>query len=251
MDYRIGQLAQLAGVSERTLRWYERQGLLRPSRLRNGYRVYTSAELDRLQHILFYRELGLSLEQIRAIVQAPDYDARATLRLHLTALKDRRAHLDSIIDAVEKTVHALEGDLPMSDEQKFEAFKRKALRENEKRYGAEIREKYGVEAAEASNARFAELTQEQHAQMEALTQRLNAALKEACEQGDPTSTLAVEACEMHREWLCYFWPHYSAQQHRGVTQMYVDDPRFTAYYDEIAPGCALFLRDAVWAWTED
>ena len=89
------------------------------------------------------------------------------------------------------------------------------------------------------------MTREQYARMEALTQELNDTLKAAFAQGDPASELAQKACELHKRWLCFFWDSYSREAHLGVTQMYVDDPRFTEYYDKIAPGCAEFLRDAV------
>jgi DNA-binding transcriptional MerR regulator len=250
MQYRIGQLAALAGVSLRTLRWYERLGLLQPARLSNGYRVYGQADVERLQHILFYREFGLSLKQIHKLMRAPDYDAYATLSSHLTRLTEKRARLDDVIEALRKTMTALKGGIDMSDQARFEAFKREALAKNEQRYGQEIRARYGDKTVEASNAKFAGLSQEQHAQLQALTERLHTALREAFERGNPASERAREACELHREWLCYYWPDYCAEKHGGVVQMYVDDARFTAHYDAIAPDCAAFLRDAVWAWTE-
>jgi len=109
----------------------------------------------------------------------------------------------------------------------------KLIEDNEAKYGEEIREKYGREAVERSNAKLRGMTPEQYA------------LKEAFTQGDPASALAQEACDLHRQWLCFFWDSYSKQAHMGVTQMYVEDPRFGEYYDKVAPGCAVFMRDAV------
>jgi hypothetical protein len=136
----------------------------------------------------------------------------------------------------------------MSDKEKFEAFKKEALRENEERYGTEIRERYGDAEVEASNHRFAGMTQERFATSEELRERLEATLKQALDQDDPASELARKAAELHKEWLCFFWPDYSPEKHKGVTQMYVSDPRFKEHYDKIAPGAAEFLRDAVWSW---
>ena len=96
-----------------------------------------------------------------------------------------------------------------------------------------------------SNAKVKGMSKEQFAEMERLTAELNETLKAAFEQGDPAGALAQRACALHREWLCFFWDQYSKEAHMGVAQMYVDDPRFTAYYDRIAVGCAQFLRDAV------
>ena len=138
----------------------------------------------------------------------------------------------------------------MSDQEKFEGFKQKLMEDNEKKYGDEIRARYGKEAVERSNTKFREMTEEQFAEIERLTREVNDTLKAAFSQGDPSSELAMRACELHRRWLCCFWNSYSKEAHLGVTQMYVDDPRFTEYYDKIAPGCAVFLRDAVLKYCE-
>lgn len=250
MHYTIKQLADLAGVSTRTLRWYDKQGLLQPSRQDNGYRSYDSSDVDRLQHILFYREMGLSLEDIQTVLRSQGFDANAALRDHLTALTEQRFKLDRLIDAVEKTIVAKERGIPMSDAEKFEAFKQQALQENEEEYGEEIRERYGEETVKASNAKFAGLSEEQYKQSERVRELFEQTLKQAFEQSDCTGDLAVEAAKLHKQWLSFFWPSYSPEAHKGVTQMYVDDERFTQHYDRIAAGITVFLRDAVWAWLD-
>jgi hypothetical protein len=133
----------------------------------------------------------------------------------------------------------------MTDEEKFDGFKQKLIDDNEKQYGEEIRAKYGDDTVGRSNAKLKGATKEQYAEMERLTAELNDTLKAAFEQGDPASELAQKACELHKRWLCFYWDSYSKEAHLGVSQIYVDDPRFAAHYDKIAPGCAVFLRDAV------
>jgi hypothetical protein len=133
----------------------------------------------------------------------------------------------------------------MNDEEKFACFKRDALKQNEEHFGREIREKYGRETVGASNEKYLSMTREQYAELERLTGEFNETLKEAFDDGDPSGGLALRACGLHKKWLCFFWDSYSKEAHLGVTQMYVDDPRFTAYYDKIVPGAAAFLRDAV------
>jgi N12 class adenine-specific DNA methylase len=135
----------------------------------------------------------------------------------------------------------------------FETYKQKRIDKNERLYGAEIRTKYGENVIDRSNARFKGMSKERHAEMERLTQELNDTLKAAFEQGDPASALAQKACELHKQWLCFFWDEgvYSRETHMGIAQMYVDDARFTAFYDKIAPGCAVFLRDAVRVYTAE
>lgn len=246
MEYSINKLSKLAGVSARTLRYYDELGLLTPARISsNGYRIYGPEEVDSLQQILFYRELGMPLEDIRQLVLSGDFDPKTALENHLAALNRKREQLDLLIANVQKTIAAMKGEAIMSDNEKFEGFKQNLLDENEKKYGAEVREKYGESVVEASNGKFMAMTQEQYAEVEKLSAELNETLKAAFLQGDPSSDLAQRACALHKRWLCYFWDNYSKEAHIGVTQMYVDDPRFREYYDKIAVGCAEFLRDAV------
>lgn len=252
IEYTINKLAHLAGVSTRTLRYYDQCGLLSPARISsNGYRIYGQAEVDRLQQILFFRELGLPLEEIKKILAAPDFDGQAALKNHLAALQVRRRQIDTLIANVEKTMKSLKGEMKMTDKEKFAGFKEKLIAENEEKYGAEIREKYGKETVERSNAKLRGMTREQYAEAERLAEAYQDALKEAFKQGDPASELAQKACDLHRQWLCCYYDQYSKEYHQGLAQMYVDDPRFTAYYDKIAPGCAVFLRDAVRVYCSD
>lgn len=246
MEYTINRLAKTAGVSTRTLRYYEELGLLSPARVSsNGYRIYGQKEIDLLQQILFYRELDVPLEDIRRIMISKDFDVDTALASHLIALRAKRIQLDSLIATLEKTIKAAKGELFMSDTEKFEGFKQKLLEDNERQYGAEIREKYGEDTVNESYAKVKGMTKEQYAEVEQLSLQVNETLKAAFEQGDPEGELAQKACALHKKWLCYFWPSYSKEAHMGVAQMYMDDPRFTAYYDKIATGCAEFLRDAV------
>ncbi len=246
MEYSINKLAKLAGVSTRTLRYYDEIGLLSPERISsNDYRVYGQKEIDLLQQILFYRELGLSLDEIKNIVWSKDYDGIAALQGHLSALRAKKEQIGLLITNVEKTIAASQGEITMSDKEKFEGFKQKMLDENEKQYGTEIREKFGDAIVDASNAKMMGLTAEQYEKVQNLSCQINDFLKTAFLQGDPSSELAQKVCALHKEWLGYFWDHYSKEAHLGLAQGYVDDPRFRKYYDTVATGCAEFLRDAI------
>ena len=245
MEYTVNKLAKMAGVSPRTLRYYDQFGLLSPARAtENGYRIYGQNEVNRLQHIFFYRELGMSLEDIKKTLDG-DFDGSLALQTHLEALRSKRRQLDILIANVEKSILAAKGGTIMKDHEKFEGFVEKMIKDNESKYGMEIREKYGGGAIDASNAKLRGMNPEQFARAEMLSEELNDALAAASAQGNPKSKLARKACELHKQWLCVYWPEYSKEAHMGVTQMYVDDSRFTAHYDKIAPGCAAFLRDAV------
>jgi len=139
----------------------------------------------------------------------------------------------------------MKGEIPMTDNEKFEGFKQSLIDENEKQYGSEIREKYGDKAIEESNAALKGLTKEQYEKSEQLRLTLEETLKAAFVTGDPAGELAQKACDIHRQWLCVFYPGYNKEYHMGLGEMYVSDDRFRANYDKLAPGCTEFLRDAI------
>ena len=139
----------------------------------------------------------------------------------------------------------MEGKAAMSDIEAFERFKHKMVDDNERRYGAELRNKYGSQAVDESNAHLMGLTKERYCESERLRIEFEDVLKAAFIIGDPACELAQKACGLHRQWLSVFYPKYSKEYHKGLGGMYVADERFRANYDKLAPGCAEFLRDAI------
>lgn len=250
MQYTVKQLASLAGVSARTLRYYDQIGLLRPAgTTESGYRLYGADEVDKLQQILFYREMGMGLEQIREIVNAPDFDVKRALLAHRASLLQQRARLDALLETVERSLAGIEGRTVMTDREKFEAFKKRMIDENEVKYGEEARAKYGDEAVDASNAKLMGMSEAQWQRFTALQQELMVTLLKAMDEGNPKGKLGRRTAELHREWLSFTWNHYSPEAHAGLADMYVADERFTAYYDQHRPGAAAFLRDCIKAYT--
>ncbi|MEH7076498.1 MerR family transcriptional regulator [Neobacillus drentensis] len=250
MEYTVQKLGSLAGVSTRTLRYYDEIGILKPARINSsGYRIYGQAEVDRLQQILFYRELGISLDSIKEIVTAPTFNGAAALREHRKKLLEKREQLELLIANVDKTIAVTEGRMKMSNKEKFEGFKKKMIDENEKKYGKEVREKYGDETVNKSNAKLQNMSQEQYDEVTKLAEQVKVTLAEAYKTKDPAGDLAQKAADLHKQWLCYYWNEYSKEAHAGLAQMYVDDERFTAYYDKKQPGTAEFLRDAIHIYT--
>ena len=246
MEYTVNKLSKMSGISARTLRYYDEIGLLKPAAVAfSGYRLYGQAEVDALQQILFYRELGFALDDIKDILQDPGFDRLAAFKNHLTELANKRERLDVLISNVTKSMAAMRGEMEMMDKEKFEGFKQSLVSENEKKYGAEIREKYGDESVDASNANLMGLTQQQFDAAERLRIAHEGKLRAAFENGDVGGDLAREACDLHKQWLCIFYPAYSPEYHKGLGEMYVADERFKAVYDAIAPGCAEFFRDAI------
>ncbi|MGC4377525.1 MerR family transcriptional regulator [Fictibacillus sp. Mic-4] len=250
MEYTVQKLGKLAGVSTRTLRYYDEIGILKPARINSsGYRIYGQKEVDLLQQILFYRELGVSLDQIKKIVTSPSFDLTHALKEHRDKLLAKREQLDKLIANVDKTLATREGRMTMTDQEKFEGFKQKLIDENEKMYGEEIRSKYGNEVVDQSNQKLKNMTKEQYAEIEKLSEDILATLKKAFATGDPAGELAQKAADLHRRWLLFYWDGYTKEAHASVAQMYVDDERFTAYYDKVGTGAAEFLRDAIHIYT--
>jgi DNA-binding transcriptional MerR regulator len=250
MEYTVQMLAKLSGVSSRTVRYYDEIGILKPARISSsGYRIYGQKEVNMLQQILFFRELGMDLESIKDIVTSPSFDRAGALKEHHARLLEKRSRLEVLISNVEKSIAEAEGRIRMKDREKFEGFKQKMIEENERKYGKEIREKYSSEVIEESNRKFRNMTKEQYDEFTALGIRIMDTLKKAFAAGDPAGELAQEAAELHRRWLCFTWPGYSKEAHAGLAQMYVDDERFKAYYDKEQPGLAEFLRDAIYVYT--
>jgi DNA-binding transcriptional MerR regulator len=249
MEYTVQKLARLAGISTRTLRYYDEIGILKPARINSsGYRFYGQAEVDRLQQILFYKELGVSLDVIKEIVTSPFYDGAKALREHREQLLAKRKQLDVLIANVEKTIASMEGRIIMTDKEKFEGFKKQLIDDNEATYGKEIRAKYGDDVVNRSNEKLKNMTKEEHEEVTRLADEVLATLAEAFANGDPASDIAQKTAELHKQWLTHFWSEYSKEAHAGLAQMYVDDERFKAYYEK-QPGMTEFLRDAIHIYT--
>lgn len=250
MEYTVKKLSKLAGISTRTLRYYDEIDLLKPASInQSGYRVYGPKEVERLQLIMFYRELGVSLDEIRNILKEPSFDSYKALIKHREELIKKREQLDLLIANVENTIAFEEGRIKMTDREKFEGFKRKMIDENEKKYGDEIRKKYGNDEVNKSNERFGNLSREEYEEAVKLEVNMKEILSQAFEGGDPSSELAQKAAELHKRWLMFFWDSYSKEAHAGLANMYVEDKRFSAYYDANKLGTAKFLRDAILIYT--
>lgn len=246
MKYSISRLSKLAGVSSRTLRYYEEIGLLLPrEKGDNGYRYYYSRQVDRLQQIMFYRSFDMELDDIKNILNSDDFNQVTALESHLVKLENQKAKINRLIDSVNKTIMSLKGETTMSDKEKFAAFKQNIVDENEEKYGAEARKKYGDKAVDDTNKKILDMSLDNWNSLEELNELLNKTLKIAVEKGDPASETAQKACALHKEWLGYYWNFYNKEAHLNLCLMYTQDERFKEYYEKIAPGCADFLYEAM------
>lgn len=246
MEYSIQQLAKISGVSSRTLRYYDEFALLKPKRVSsNGYRIYGKAEVDQLQQILFYKSLGFSLDEIKAALFEKNFSMVAALEQQRQLLQTKRQALDELLATVEKTLRYQKGEEDMTDTEKFAAFKKAKVLENEEKYGAEIRQKYGEKTIEASNKKYLQMTEADVEQMKKEEDDLFAALLIVQETGDYEGEAAKQAYQAHRNWLTHSWPTYSKEAHLGLVQMYLADERFKAYYDAHGEGMTEILAKVV------
>lgn len=235
MEYTIKKLAEMAGVSTRTLRYYDEIGLLKPCRINSsGYRIYGEKEVDILQQILLYRSMDIKLEEIQNIISNSNFDICQSLIEHRKSLISRRSQLDQLILTVEKTIEYKKGEISMSNKEKFEGFKKERLEENESKYGKEIRDKYGKETVEASNKKFMNMSEEDFNKMNKIEEEIFKGLLEVVNTGDLGSEVAKEVYENHKKWLNFTWSSYSKDAHVGLAEMYVADERFAKYYNDKA-----------------
>lgn len=246
MEYTVQKLSKIAGISTRTLRYYDEIELLKPLKINSsGYRIYGQNEVNKLQQILFYRELGISLENIKNIINSPTFDSLSALKEHHNKLLTKRKQIDLLIENVTKTIALREGKYIMTDLEKFEGFKEKIIDENEKNYGTEIREKYSEDVINQSNKRLKSMSKKDYDDWQNLSAEIISKLKKAFETGDVSNELSQEVARLHHKWLSYTWNTYSKQAHATLAEMYVADERFTSYYDKEQPGLAKFLRDSI------
>ena len=252
MEYSIRELARMAGVSPRTLRYYDEINLLKPLYVNDaGYRYYGERELVLLQQILFYRERDFGLKSIQKILYQDSFDVVKALEEHLLELESRNERMELLIHTVKQTIRSMKGECEMSDTEKFEAFKERIVRENEEKYGAEVRGRFGDGQMDASNRKMLGMTEEEYESFQKLGEEINARLKECVQAGaGPESGEAREIVLLHKQWLCQTWKQYSAQAHISLAASYTEDARFRQYYDKETPGCAGLLKQAVAFWAD-
>ena len=250
MEYSIRELAEISGVSSRTLRYYDSIGLLTPARVNDaGYRFYGEKEMLLLQQIFFYRERGFSLEEIQQILYQKDFDLEKALQEHLRELEKRQNEIADMIKNVKCTIASMKGEWEMSEKERFDGFKQRIVKENEAVYGKEVREKYGDAEMDAANRKMLQMTEGDYERFENLKGEVEKALQQAVLAGEePKVEAGHRVVLLHKEWLGMTWKQYTENAHKGVAQMYVLDERFRDYYDKEVEGCAAFLRDAILHW---
>ena len=241
MKLHIREFAKLAGVSVRTLHFYDEIGLLKPSSVdeQNGYRFYDEYALARMQEILFYRELDFPLKEIRMILSSPDYDKQNALKeqKHLLMLKKER---------LERLISALDGAMK-GEKVPMDVFDNHAFETKRAEYAKEAREKWGDTAAYKESAeKTARYSTDKWKQVnDAMDKRIGEFA--AC-KAEGFASDSAEAQKLAEKWQAFITENYytcTKEILASLGEMYVADERFRENIDRHGDGTARFMSDAI------
>ncbi|WP_234544388.1 MerR family transcriptional regulator [Streptomyces shenzhenensis] len=247
MSYSVGQVAGFAGVTVRTLHHYDEIGLLVPGeRSTAGHRRYGDRDLDRLQKILFYRELGFPLDEVAALLDGQatgKTDPRAHLRRQYELLTARIEKLQKMAAAVEHAMEARRMGINLTPEERFEVFGDK----DPEQYAEEAERRWGgTEAYAESQRRAARYTKADWQRMKAEVDDWSARYAALVNAAEPAAgERAMDMAEEHRRHISAWFYDCPHETHRCLAAMYVSDERFKAFYDSMAPGLAEHLKEAI------
>lgn len=243
MALTVGQVAETFGVTVRTLHHYDEVGLLHPSeRTPAGYRLYTADDLRRLSTIVVYRRLDFSLEEIGELLEAEGDAVVEHLRRQRDAVRSRLAQMTDLVESIDHALEVAMNDRPATTEELKEIFG-EGYREE---YQDEAERRWGqTDAWKQSQERTTHWTTEDWARVKAETEAFEDDLAAAVTAGEPSdSEPAAALAERHRASIERYYDC-SHEFQICLAQMYLSDPRFTAYYDGLAPGTAQWLHDAI------
>lgn len=241
MSYTIHKLALLAGISTRSLRYYDQIGLLKPSSLmKNGYRLYDHQALLRLQQILFFKELEFPLEEIKKILDNPDYDQTIALKDQRRLLELKQRRLQGLVKTINTTINSMTHKTNLDDQELYTNFNEEEINQ----YAEEAKKRWGhTEAYKQSQERTKHWTKEDYKKIQAAGNALTTKIAEAMSKGVRDNSVQALISEHHQGINAFY--DCSLEMYQNLGQMYVDDPRFTAYYEKFAQGLALFIREAI------
>jgi DNA-binding transcriptional MerR regulator len=245
--YTVKQLSDVAGVSVRTLHYYDEIGLLKPTEVgENGYRHYDADAVLRLQQILFYREIGLGLLQIKDVLDSADFDLVTALQSHRVVLQERIERLQSLVNTVDSTIMHLVGEVPMDNKKKlFEAFS--ISEEKQKQYEQEIMNdpRYDQDKVKESQRKWSSYSKEQKQKIGEEGGAIHLDLVAAIEHGASAESPEVQAIIVRwHQHLHYFYTP-TPEILRGLGHMYNEHPDFIANFQKLHPDLPAFLEQAI------
>ena len=246
MALKVKEVADLVKISIRTLHHYDQIGLLKPESVSPaGYRLYTDRNLERLQQILFFREIGFELQEIKEMLDSPGFDPRQALYTHRELLLKKKRRLEEIIRTVENTIKSMEGESTMDKKDMFSGFDMSEIEKHQNQYAEEVKQKYGnTDAYKESVGKTSKYTREDWAKITGDAGRIYQKIAAAMDKG-PAHPEAQQAVGEWRQHISDNFYNCTPEIFRGLGDLYVDDHRFTENIDKIKPGLAAFLREAM------
>lgn len=245
--YTVKQVAKLSGVSVRALHHYDEIGLLKPAHIgTNRYRYYGEEELLRLQQILIHRELDIPLGEIAAILDAPDFDRLATLRVQREKLEAEAKRYAELVRTIDRTIARIKGDGDMKDTDLYKGISP----EKQAEYEAWLIDRYGgdmAERIEASKKKYGQLSKAEQDKLGEELKDLEQSLAEGLRRGVPRESTTLDPLlERHRAWVSYMWDKpCPPEAYAGLADLYLSHPDFVARYESIEPGFAEYLAGAM------
>ncbi len=237
--YTVKQLSNLAGVTVRTLHYYDEIGLLKPSSVgKNGYRYYSEDSLFCLQQILFFREMDLDLQLIKKIIKKPDFDQVTALQKHRQALEEKIDRLQSLIKTIDTTILHLVGEVNMNKKKIFEGFSQ----EKQKQYEEEAVDQWG-DTAKQSIKLWNSYSEQKKEQIMQESGAIYADIIANMDQGPQSPKIQAMLARWHQHMRYFYEP--SLEVLRGLGEMYNDHPDFNATFTAMHPDLPAFLKEAI------
>ena len=194
----------------------------------------------RLQQILFYRELDFSLNEIKDILDDPEYDEVQALVNHRQSIEQRIERLSNLLVTLDKTIsHYKEDTMVLTDEELYEGFSKEQI----ERYNKEVDEMYGPGTVKATRERIGKLSKEQWQEVKEEGGAINIEMAELMDL-PPESPEVQKLVKRHHAWIENFWTS-TAETYKGLGRGYVENPEFRDFYDKYKPGLAVFLCKAM------
>lgn len=246
MCYKVKEVADMVGVSVRTLHHYDQIGLLKSEYTSEaGYRLYTDKDLERLQQILFFRELDFSLKEIKDILDNPKFDRNHALKAHRELLMEKKKRLEKIIKSVDNTIESIQGGIEMSKKKMFQGFDMSEIENLKEKYAEETKEKYGnTDAYKESIKKTSKYTKEDWTSIMAKQEEIYKKVIDNMDKG-PADEKVQKAIAELRQYITDNFYNCTPEIFRGIGELYVCDERFTVNIDKYKSGLAKFLKEAM------
>ncbi|MCY1038589.1 MerR family transcriptional regulator [Staphylococcus nepalensis] len=247
MEMTVKGLADLVGISVRTLHYYDSINLLNPTSIsESGYRLYSEGDLDKLQQILFFRELDFPLKKIKTMLDNPSFDQQAALKMHKKMLIEKRNGIDQMIQTIDQTLLHLKGELSMTNEEKFKGFDF-----NKTKYDKEAREKWGEKIVDKANNRINSWSvKEKNAKSEAMNQIFKK-FSELRTQSPGSKEVQANVQKWYNYLNSNIDYNYTLEVFKSLGGMYVTDARFTKNIDQFGKGTAQLIKEAIDIYVEN